>query len=496
MRQGADVVVQALTLASDNAILEEGFNWAVHKANQFVVTGQKVPFEKWEGHPAIKQITAQPAYWAGYFDRSAYYSRDFAHQASGAQLVGLAEENFRMFEAFAKASTSARAWYSYWAINFDNRTPLGIDYRNDANFVREVPAQFELVEKAYKQYLWSGDERYLGSEMMAFYAHAMNEFVALHDSNQNGVAEGDPNGGGIFAGSATYNERGRHLLESGDSIGSQYQATLAYAGFLRARGDEAGYGEWMQKADALRDYFNRTWSVKAGTSLYVNALTLNDVKEADFGKESSWFMPMKLITEPGARNNAYLDFISQNLGNGIGSANAPRNIEAYTYLPDTFFAFNRADEAFRWMSYILGRRDFPHERAAQGTNGDYPEISFTFVSHTVEGMMGIEPDARLNKLRTIPRLPGAVGEVGLEHLRMGCNGLKVTHTGNTKTAVTNTAGNPNSITWMARFYGTHNTIGVDGVEVPAAHGTLNGEPIRYVGTVVAPGQTVVAEALV
>ncbi len=55
-------------------------------------------------------------------------------------------------------------------------------------------------------------------------------------------------------------------------------------------------------------------------------------------KENSWFMPMKLITEPGERNDKYLDFISEQLGNGIGdknAPNAPKNIEAYTYIPDT-----------------------------------------------------------------------------------------------------------------------------------------------------------------
>ena len=100
-------------------------------------------------------------------------------------------------------------------------------------------------------------------------------------------------------------------------------------------------------------------------------------------KENSWFMPMKLITEPGERNDKYLDFISEPLGNGIGdknAPNAPKNIEAYTYIPDTYFPYDRNQEAWKWMRYIVGIKDNPHERPVQGTNGDYPEISFTFVA--------------------------------------------------------------------------------------------------------------------
>ena len=43
------------------------------------------------------------------------------------------------------------------------------------------------------------------------------------------------------------------------------------------------------------------------------------------------------------------------------------------------------------MQYILSVKDLPHENAAQGINGDYPEISFTFLRHVVEGLMGVTP---------------------------------------------------------------------------------------------------------
>ncbi len=509
-REGDPVVWQVtvtalpkrIALTSDNATLQDGFNWAVTKTDQFRVTGRQVPLEKWEGHGATATITGQPGYWAGYFDRSAYYGRDFAHQTAGAGLVGMNDETVAMLETFAKGSTEARKWFTPWAFNFDNETPLGIDYKSDTNFVREVPAMFELVQRAFEQYRWSGDERYLSPEMMAFYGHVMNEFVALHDSNGNGVAEGSPTGGGIWAGSATYNERGSHPLEAGDSIGSQYQATLAYAGFLEATGDAAQAASWYAKAEALKEYFNDTWSIipaaAAGqpgsdTGLYVNILDITNTKAADWGKENSWFMPMKRITDPGTRNEGYLDFIVSQLGSGIGSSAAPNNIEAYTYLPDTFFPYNRADEAWKWMKYILSVKDRAHERPSQGTNGDYPEISFTLVSQTVEGMMGVEPNAARSSLSTIPRLPNDVDRVTVNHLMLGNQDLSLTHQGNTKSILTNTSNA--DVTWQVRFYASTGNIEVNDQVKASVGGVLNGIAYRSVTVVVPAGDSVTAELL-
>ncbi len=305
----ADFTKKKVQMTSSNEYLEDTFNWAAYKMDQFVMTDKHGPVNKDENRPSgTGEADYEPSYWAGYYDRSAYYSRDFVHQATGGQIAGLEEENYNMFKTFAEGSTEARKWYTLWCYNFDG-TPHTIDYKDDSWFVREVPAQFELVEKAYKQYLWSGDERYISDEMFEFYTNVMTKFVEAHDTNGNGVAEGT--GGGIFEGTASYNERsGEKLLESGDSIGSQYQATLAYAGILKARGDEQGAKEWYQKAADLKKYFNEEWSVvtedtpveyrdldegREGIDLYARGLkTDNTVKYIGFGGENSWFMPMKL----------------------------------------------------------------------------------------------------------------------------------------------------------------------------------------------------------
>ena len=488
----AEEAEKKVVVHSSNKYLEDTFNWAAQKQRQFVMSGKTGPINVWNNnYEGAEQAEYIPSYWAGYYDRTAFYTRDFVHQATGGQIAGLEDENFNMFKAFAKECTEERKWYTVWALNFDGSV-YELDY-NDANsFVREVPAQFELVEKAYKQYLWSGDKRYIEDETLwNFYTNVMTKYADSHDANGNGVVQ--EVGTGIFDGSCTYNERGRQVIEAGDAIGSQYQATLAYAAMLKTRGETEASEEWYQKAADLKKYFNEEWSISDDMeSEYVCAWGPNGEKYSDFSKETSWFMPLKMITEPGEKNDAYIDFILENLGEGIGTTpTAPANLEAYTYIPDMLFLYNRNDEAWKWMKYITSIKDEPHERPIQGTNGDYPEISFTFVSHTIEGMMGVEPDAGADFIATVPRLPEEVPDVTADHIDVGNSELSLTHNGNNSSALTNVSGD--GLTWEARFYGEHPYIKVNDKYEKAQQKEINGEVVSYVTTEVESGETVNAQ---
>ncbi|WP_038891847.1 hypothetical protein [Vibrio campbellii] len=470
-----------VVVTSSNQKLQDSFEWAIDKTRRFVMTGQHDLVNRDEnnndGDGTADYI---PSYWAGYFDRTAFYSRDFLHQASGAKIAGLDIENFSMFKTFAKHSTESRKWYTLWAVNFDG-TPHTIDYKDDSWFVREVPAQFEFVEKAWKQYQWTGDERYIKDpDLWRFYTKVLTDYIALHDDQDpNGIAEGY---GGIFEGSATYNERGEFPIEAGDGIGSQYQATVAYAAMLEAREEYSEAAVWQEKAQQLKTYFNEEWSIadpNKPQDNYVNIVQRDGFRMNDFGKENSWFMPMKLITEPGERNDRYLDFIAENLGDGIGSApEAPYNIEAYTYIPETYFPYNRNAEAWKWMQYIMDIKDEPHERPTQGTNGDYPEISFTFISNTIEGLMGIKPDAANHRVITASHLTTDIDWLQVEQLPMGEHELTLRHDGLNRSKLTNTS--KQSLEWEAWFYGDYPTLIVDGQSVPAEHKLVNGQRVSYV----------------
>lgn len=478
-----------VTIDSSNATIKEAFNWAKPKAKSYVRTGKQGLINRDETFGNSPEIKAyMPSYWAGYAHRYAFYARDMAHQMAGAHLLGLDRENFSMLKAFAGTSNEAQKWYPAWALNFDGSI-FKLDYRNANSFVREVPAVFELVEKAYKMYLWTGDKNYLNDgTLWNYYNKAVTDFIGLHDGQMpNGVAEGT--GKGIFDGTATYNERnGEAVVEAGDGIASQYQAMLAYAEIAKEKGDLDAYKTFANKSWQLKVYFNRNWGVKGIQTGYVRGYEANGKSYSDFAREPSWFMPMKLITEPGERTDKYLELIDRMCET---PDSAPPNIEAFTYLPDTFFPYGKNETAWKWMKYIIGSLGQTHEVNSQGTNGDYPEVSYTLISQTVEGLMGVTPNAPQNQLTTLSRLPQDIQWLELNHISLGDHDVYLRHDSVNKSTLRNNSGKK-PIDWEAQFAGAYKYIQVNGAYRPAETKVVNGVAVSYATIKVPPGHSVTA----
>ncbi|MFF2274792.1 hypothetical protein [Agromyces sp. NPDC058126] len=423
--------MSALRIETDDAALAELFAWATSTARRFVVeAGTTGPLDVSEATPPpYLQAVYRPAYHAGYLFRSGYYLRDFAHQAVGAQLLGLGRENRAMLDSFIRTATPEHGGWPVWALNFDGVTPLAIDYHGPDRFVRELPAAFELVELVHVLYRWTGD-RTLGGHR-AHWRRTLGEFVAGRDAlRPNGVAEAG--GPGIFDGAASYNERpGSYLLEAGDGIGAQYAALRHAAALEAALGDEEGAGRFAGAAEALAAEFTARWGRVPGvgepgdrdaTSAthadepaarptgsafdgLVSAWLADGRPVAEWLREATWFLPLKgLLTEDDSRCDAVLDEIDA----ACRDARAPSNIEALSYLPDVFLRHGRADAAYAWMREIHARRDELHEVPQQGANGDYPELAFALVGQIVAGLLGLEPDAGTRRIATRPTLPASV----------------------------------------------------------------------------------------
>jgi hypothetical protein len=474
---------------SSNATVVEMFDWARVKAGGWVHReGVRGPINVDEHHSGgTGRATYAASYWAGYAHRSGYYARDFAHQLAGAHILGLAEENKTMLRSFAASATEEHKYYPVWALNFDARTYLAIDYKGPGHFVRVVPATFELVEKADHAFRWSGDRAYLNDPVLwNFYQHATEEFVDLHDRLiGNGpvkVAEGT--GKGIFQGAASYNEvSGEPLAEAGDAIGSQYQAYRALAEMAADKQDLDLALRSAIKAHDLRRYFNDVWSRKPGSTDLVRAYNIDGTPLTGFGRENSWFMPMKGIIDAGPRNDAYLDLIDA----CVRGPQAPRNIEALTYLPDTFFKHNRNETAWEWMRHVYQQRGARHVNSHQGLNGNYPEVPFTLVGQTVEGLMGIEPNAPRRTVATLSRLPADIDWLEVADVPFGEGEVTVRHDGQTSTTFTNDSAG--SWLWEARFPGRRDRLTVNGQQVAGLPKMIDGVAYTVARVPVRGGQT-------
>ena len=504
---------QTIKLESNDKKLNEAFSWAVLKARSHKVTGKRGVINYCNG-PELgyaKGKTYIPSYWAGYLHRSAFYGRDFSHQSAAAHLVGMDEENFSMYEAFSKHASIDKKWYTWWALNFD-----GSVYTLDApnppgnkayegypgnfvnppgeRYVREVAVMFDLIYRAYRCYLWTGDNRYINNKhLIRFYDKTMTDFIHLHDSNDNGIPEGI---GDIWQGSATYNERDIHPLEGGDAIAIMYQARLAYANLLEKMNRQAESSHQFQMAESLRNYFNMDWSVVPGQlGIYSCALLHNGKKYTTYNRETTFLMPLYGITEPGDRNDQLLDLISYNLGDGYKTKgegpNASPNIESYTYLPELFFKYNRREEAWKWMSYIIDNLEKPHEVKIQGANGDYPEVSFLLISHVIEGMMGIQPNAPDQRIETLPRLPKAINNIIANNIAFGQNMISVHHKGNDCTVI-KLDGIADNLKWIASFNGIYERIWINNKAIKAKHKIVDGISISFVEVDLKNGDKLIA----
>lgn len=291
-------------------------------------------------------------------------------------------------------------------------------------------------------------------------------------ANHNTIAD-ESGSGDIFLGVASYNENGERLIEAGDGIGSQYQALLAYAHMQRARGDTTGADSTAIRAANLKDLFNTSWWSN-DANRYIRGFTVTGPK-TDFGKENSWFLPMKRITEPGPRTNAYLDFIDRAV-----SELPPFNIEAYTYLPETFFPYGRDEQAWKWLTYLIDSR------------ASYPEVAYTIVGQVVEGLLGVEPNAPESRLATRSHLPGALKWLEIDHISLGAHDLGIRHDRAWRTTLTHNSG-PSVLIWQPQFDGAYDRLLIDGAESTPDIATINGRTVSTITVRVPAGRTVVVE---
>ncbi|OQX77889.1 MAG: hypothetical protein B6D61_06500, partial [Bacteroidetes bacterium 4484_249] len=179
------------------------------------------------------------------------------------------------------------------------------------------------------------------------------------------------------------------------------------------------------------------------------------------------------ISDLGPKTERYLDFITRNIYTfGI-------NIEATTYLAEIYYLHGRQSTGWHFLKRLMASE-----------NG-YPEVSYLIINNTIQGMMGVRPDAPNNKFYTLSKLSSEVPWIQADHVPVGSNDLTIRHDGTTKTTATNNSGV--AMTWEAQFYGEYNNITINSVASTVNTKSEWGKTVSYLTTPIDVGETVIIE---
>ncbi|MFP5226672.1 MAG: hypothetical protein ACLGXA_03520 [Acidobacteriota bacterium] len=453
---------------SSNAKLVAGFTWAKHQALQYVRNGDPVG----------------PWYEAALPGRNAFCMRDVSHMSTGAQLLGLGARTQNMLRQFAAHISVSKKWCSWWEITGDGK-PAPVDYNSDRNFWYDLPANFDVLNACYRQWLWSRDDAYIRDPLfLNYYRRTVTNYVVTWDHDRNGLLEHLPDAGHM--GIATYDEDLQdQVLVGADLIAAQYAGYRDYAAIERATGASSSATEFAAKAESLKTLYNRRWWNPATQSFYgargEDGKFHANLKASTGGSDIEFPLYFGLV-EPGPKTQACLNLLEGRLH----LAEAARTgviggVEGVSYLPDIFYAYGRSRAA---CTVLLALMDPQLKRRT------YPEISFTVIGNLGKGLMGIQPAPRSGTVATFPQLTPETSWAALHHVPVGRNVLAVHHQGNAETALKNEAGP--SIFWEPAFPGAASAIEVDGGSVPAQSKTgPDGSPWTFCRIEVRPGGTLV-----
>ena len=428
-----------LELESSDARLSDGFRWAKNQALSYAFSGDPVG----------------PWYEAALPGRQAFCMRDTSHQATGAQILGLAASNENMLRKFAENISASRDWCSYWEINKTNR-PAPVDYVNDRDFWYNLPANFDVLDACYRQFRWTGNQAYLDPVFMNFYQRTVTDYVRKWDVNGDGLLEHLPRYG--HRGIASYDER--HIAETrvgGDLVAAQYAAYRDYAAIRTLLHDQSEARRFREKAQQLRSFYNHEWWNSARGTFH--GFLGNDGKflpapSASFVDHVLFPLYCQMIEE-GHKTEAALALLIRQLP---ATDKQLGGVEANSYVPEVLYNYGRSEAAYRALLRLM---DPSLERR------EYPEVSFAVVGACATGLMGIAADFPARTVATFPQLSG-VRRAELKHVPVFDNLISVGHFGSEETRFTNESGG--AMRWRASLPGQFRGLLVDGRLAPATSG--------------------------
>lgn len=361
----------AITFNCDNALLQEGFQWAKKQALSFVHDSDPVG----------------PWYEAALPGRNAFCMRDVSHQAAGSHFLGLSAHTKNMLLRFAKEISESRDWCSYWEITRDG-TPAPVDYANDQDFWYNLPANFDVLDACWRMYCLTGDPDYLEhSAFVNFYDRTVTDYVSRWDHDGDGI----PDRATVRSrrGIPSYDEQKgmEQMTVASDLVAAQYRGYLSYAKLRNAP-------EYTEKAQKLATLLATKWWDENRNQFY-GAMSIDGAMLDSLG--SPHLLAYFDAVPNKKQKTALLDQIHQIGKKGI-------IVELLSHYPEIFFRHGEPDRGLYWLYRLI---DPALKRR------DYPEVSFAAIGAYVEGLFGLSADAVSKTVTVNCRLPDNAGYMEL-----------------------------------------------------------------------------------
>jgi hypothetical protein len=437
-----------IILESSDAKLTAAFAWAKAQALDYVfpASTHDDPVGDW--------------YEAALPSRFAFCMRDVSHQATGAQVLGLGAFNLNMLRKFAVGISPARDFCSYWEIDKWNR-PAPVDYKNDGDFWYNLPANFDVLDACWRQFLWTGNPAYIEDPaFLDFYRLTVKEYIGAWDKDGDGIPEHRKEYGNRGIGGYNEGSFSDQTLFGADLFAVEARAFDSYAGILELRKDSPTAGALRARAAGLRNKYAAEWWIESRRQ-YAD-FTLEDGKPAF--EDMFWSGVFSLyfgLIPAGERRDATLDRILRK---------EPDGIEIESYLPEIYYRYGADDAAY---SEILKLSDPAKKRR------EYPEVPFALIGAVATGLMGVEVDARVRTVTTRSRLTSATEWAELRNIPVFDGVVNVRHDGRRGTSFAVRSGG--AVVWKAVIEGHWKEMRVNGTARKALQGEDEaGRPISWV----------------
>jgi hypothetical protein len=457
--------LSVLEFHSSNPALNATFRWASQQALAYVRTGSD---------------SIGPWYEAALPGRNAFCMRDVSHQTTGAAALGLFEANHNMLNRFADSAAASRNWAGYWEID-GKGMPSPADYRSDADFWFNLPANFDVLDAIVRMWRWTGDESYRNDpRLQLFFRATLTDYIAQWQLQPETILTrpriaNQLQATGEFVASRgipSYTEGPKDFIFGADLLAAECRAIRSYREIALTPEDKALAARLQTTADAIQHLLETiAWSQDRG---HFNGVIQKSL--SGFGSGDTLALFFDAVKDPAHLRGA-LDYVSD------PAYWKTVNIEEESYVPIVLFRYGQTSAAYRVLLDL----------AAPGKpRREYPEVSYAVIAALVSGAMGIEPapSGDTYDVRTLPQPMTKTDDLSVTSLRIKGNIVDISHVAGAGTRFYNRKGP--ALRWRAAFVGTVDKLEVNKRRVRAEHGLLaGGMPISWATVTVPRGGSII-----